>query len=302
MSNQKYLIIVAGPTAVGKTALGIQLAQAFKTVVLSADSRQFYREMTIGTAKPDAEELAAAKHYLVDSLSINDAYNVGDFERDSINLLNELFEKHDVVLMVGGSGLFIKAVCEGLDEYPDVPDSIRKDLQQVFEEQGIEALQQELKTVDPQCYENIDIHNSRRLTRALEVYRASGKPFSSFQNQAKATRIFTPIKILLTMDRQRLYERINYRVDLMLKAGLEAEAKQLALQKHLNALQTVGYQEWFDYFDGKIDQAEAIRLIKRNSRRYAKRQMTWFRKDTTMNVFDVSQKNEIEGFIRDLMT
>ncbi len=281
-----HLITISGPTAAGKTTLSIQLAQHFKTVILSADSRQFYREMSIGTAKPTPEELAQAPHYFVDNLSIFEEYSVGQYEKEALALLEKLFQEHQVVIMVGGSGLFIKAVTEGLNEFPTIPSDIRQALIQDFEAKGIEVLQQELEAKDPEYYAKVDTKNPQRLMRALEVIRASGQTFTHFRNQPKAQRPFTVIPITLMMDREKLYERINLRVDLMLEAGLLEEAKQLYPHKQLNPLQTVGYQELFDCFDNKIDKAEAIRLIKRNSRRYAKRQMTWLRNSMEGAVFE----------------
>lgn len=278
--------MVGGPTASGKTGLGIRLAQHFNTDILSADSRQFYREMNVGTAKPTSEELTQATHHFVNNLSVQDTYNVGDYEREAMFLLKKLFEKKEVVIMVGGSGFFIKAVCEGLDEFPNVPAHIREDLTQLFDSEGIAPLQNELQHLDPVYYAQVDTQNPKRLMRALEVCRATGKPFSHFHYQAKTARPFTPIYIGLDWQRETLYDRINRRVDMMLAAGLKEEARALYPLCHLTALQTVGYQEWFDFFDKKIDETEAIRLIKRNSRRYAKRQMTWFRKVEGMTWFD----------------
>lgn len=277
---------MGGPTASGKTGLGIRLAQHFNTDILSADSRQFYREMNIGTAKPTPEELTQATHHFINSLSVQDSYNVGDYEREAIFLLEKLFKKKEVVIMVGGSGFFIKAVCEGLDEFPDIPPHIREALTQLFEREGITPLQNELQSLDPDYYAQVDTQNPKRLMRALEVCRATGKPFSHFHHQAKTARPFTPIYIGLDWQRETLYDRINQRVDMMLAAGLKEEARALYPLRHLTALQTVGYQEWFDFFDEKIDETEAIRLIKRNSRRYAKRQMTWFRKVEGMTWFE----------------
>lgn len=274
----KYLIIVAGPTASGKTNLGIKLAKHFDTEILSADSRQFYKEMTIGTAKPTAEELAAAKHHFVDNLSIHDDYTVGDYEREALQKLEEIFQEKDVALMVGGSGLFIQAVCEGLNEFPPVPPTVREELSNSYNKHGIWVLQKELKEVDPQYYEQVDTNNHQRLIRALEIYRATGKPYSSFRDQPKKERSFTPIYVILDWDREDLYERINMRVDIMMKNRLGLEAEGLYEHRNLNALQTVGYQELFSHTDGAYDIYEAVRLIKRNSRRYAKRQMTWFRR------------------------
>ena len=274
----KYLIIVGGATATGKTRMAIELARHFDTEILSADSRQFYREMTIGTAKPNAEELAAAKHHFIDSLSIQDAYSVGDFEQDALQVLDTIFEKKDVAIMAGGSGLFIRAVCEGLDEFPEVPTVVRSQLAAEFKENGLSFLQKELAEKDPDYFGKVDIQNPVRLIRALSVIRVSGQPFSNFLNQEKPKRNFTPIYVLLDMDRAHLYDKINRRVDLMMENGLLEEAKNLHPFKNLTALQTVGYQELMEYFDGNWTLEKAVEMIKQNSRRYAKRQMTWFRK------------------------
>lgn len=275
---QKYLLVIGGATATGKTALSIQLAQHFQTAILSADSRQFYREMSIGTAKPTPEELAQAPHYFINSLSITQPYSVGDYERDALALLEKLYQQHDLVILTGGSGLFIRAVCEGLDDFPEIPDAVRQNIQELYQKEGLEGLQTILQEVDPDYYEEVDLQNPIRLTRALEVYQTSGKPFSHFRSQLPQPRPFHPIYIKLEMDRERLYERINRRVDQMMEQGLLEEARALLPYRHLNALQTVGYQELFDYLDGKTDLESAIDLIKQNSRRYAKRQGTWFRK------------------------
>lgn len=293
----KYLIVIAGATASGKTNLGIQLAKAYDTVILSADSRQFYREMSIGTAKPSAEELAAATHCFVDSLSIHDSYSVGDYEKDAIALLDKLFLEKDVVLMVGGSGLFISAVTDGLDEYPNVPLAIREKYTQLEKEQGIQVLQTLLQTQDPEYYNIVDIQNPHRLIRALSVIEVSGKTFSSFRQQKNKQRNFTPIYVLLDWERAALYERINKRVDIMLENGLLDEVKNLYPFKQLNALQTVGYQEIFEAMDGNITMEEAIELVKRNSRRYAKRQLTWFRKIQGAGRFHPSEYAKIQSFI-----
>lgn len=286
MKDKKYLVVVCGATASGKTALAIHLAQAFKTEILSSDSRQFFQEMSIGTAKPDAEELAAAKHHFVDSISIHTPYNVGDFERDSIQLLNQLYQKHDVVIMAGGSGLYIRAVCEGLDHYPDIDPSIRPKLIEEFEQKGLEHLQEQLKNLDPVYYEQVDLSNHQRLIRALEICIGTEQAFSSFQTQKKANRDFEVIKVGIHWEREQLYKRINKRVNLMVKAGLETEVRNLYEHRTRNALQTVGYKELFDHFDQITTKNEAIELIKRNSRRYAKRQLTWFRKEQDIKWFN----------------
>lgn len=297
----KYLIVIAGATASGKTSLGIRIAQKYDTVILSADSRQFYREMSIGTAKPTEEELSAAKHYFVDNLSIHDEYSVGDYEREAITLLDEIFTTKNVALIVGGSGLFIKAVLEGLDEFPDVSNEIKERLIQLEKEEGIEVLQKMLQEKDPVYFSEVDIHNPHRLIRALSVIEASGQPFSSFRNQAPKKRNFQPIVIQLDWEREKLYERINKRVDLMLEAGLLDEVKSLFPLKDLNALQTVGYQEFFDYLEDKISKEEAIRLVKRNSRRYAKRQMTWLRKMENTQAFHPSDWDALETYLDEII-
>ncbi len=279
MGTNKFLIVVGGPTASGKTGFAIRLAHHFDTVILSSDSRQFYREMSIGTAKPDAHELAQAKHYFIDSLSVEDAYSVGDFERDALALLEHLFRKKEVVILAGGSGLFINALCQGLDNFPEVPIAIRDEVEAEFEAKGIIFLQEQLQQLDPVYYEEVDLSNPHRLIRAIAVSRSSGRPFSSWRKGGSKERPFTPVYLQMNWDRATLYDRINQRVDLMLEAGLLAEAKSLYPKKNLTALQTVGYQELFEYFDGELDLAEAIELVKRNSRRYAKRQLTWFRRD-----------------------
>ena len=279
MSSKKYLIIVGGPTASGKTTLAIKLAQHFKTEILSCDSRQFFKELKIGTARPTAEELQAAPHHLVAHLSIFQNYTVGDFEKEALSVLRQLYQKHQYVVLVGGSGLYIRALCEGLDQFPEVDASIRDQWNQVFEEKGLAPLQKALKEYDPVYYEEVDLQNPKRLIRALSVYTASGQAFSSFRRHEKADRFFSPIYLYIDWERSKLYERINQRVDLMLQDGLEEEARQLFPNRQLNALQTVGYQELFDFFEGKQSMEEAVELIKRNTRRYAKRQLTWLRKE-----------------------
>ncbi|MES2376139.1 MAG: tRNA (adenosine(37)-N6)-dimethylallyltransferase MiaA [Bacteroidota bacterium] len=283
LPNTKNLLVIAGPTASGKTAAAIRLAQHYKTVILSADSRQFYREMAIGTAKPTQAELAAAKHYFIDSHSITDLFSVGDFEKQGLALLYELFQTHDVVILVGGSGLYIKALCEGFDDIPQVDATIREQLNNEFTEKGAAALQDELKAVDPAYYNEVDLQNPQRIIRALEVYRNTGKPFSSFRKSTINNRPFNILKIGLDLPREILYNRINLRVDDMIKQGLTNEVANLIRYRDLNALNTVGYRELFDYFDGKTDLTRAIELIKQNTRHFAKRQMTWFRKDKTIH-------------------
>ena len=293
MVNKKHLIVIGGPTASGKTDLAIRLAQHFTTDILSADSRQFYREMTIGTAKPTEEELALVKHHFINNLSIHDNYSVGDFEKDAIAVLQKLFETKDVVIMVGGTGLYIKAVCEGLDVFPDTPLSIRQDFEALMTENGLEYLQNLLKEVDFEYFSEVDIDNPKRVIRALSVWKASGQPFSSFRKGEQVNRFFTPQYICLDVQRPLLYERINSRVDKMVAEGLVAEAKELHPFKHLNALQTVGYSELFDYFEGTLSLSVALDKIKQHTRNYAKRQVTWFKKEDYWQHFNPSDFDKI---------
>jgi tRNA dimethylallyltransferase len=300
-ASKKHLIVIGGATASGKTRLAIAVAQHFKTEIISADSRQFYREMSIGTAKPTASELAEAPHHFVGNLSIHDYYSVGDFERETMVVLDKIFEKNDVAVMVGGTGLFIRAVCEGLDEFPEGPLSIRRHFEEIYEKEGIQPLQKLLQVVDPEYFVIVDQQNPMRLTRALTVWKASGKPFSSFRTQSKKVRNFEPIYIATDMERPILYDRINKRVDMMIAEGLEAEAREMFPFRHLNALQTVGYQEFFDYFDGTISRDEAIDKIKQHTRNYAKRQTTWFRKEAHWARFEPSDTEGSLKFIEDVL-
>jgi len=303
MTQKRYLIVIGGPTAIGKTSVAIRVANYFGIEIISADSRQFYKEMNIGTAKPTVAELAQAPHHFINNLSINDTYSVGDYEREVLDKLEQLFEGYEAAILAGGSGLFIRAICEGLDEFPTVPDSIRDRWTAQLETDGIEQLQTALQEKDPLYYAEVDINNPRRLIRALSVIEVSGQPFSTFRNQAPKERPFEIIPILLEMDRMRLYARINQRVDLMMEEGLVAEASKLHPLRHLNALQTVGYEELFNYFEEKITLEEAVELIKRNSRRYAKRQMTWFRKKPYWQRFDATDVDGLLRFLRErLMT
>lgn len=292
------LIVIAGPTASGKTAAAIEVARHFDTVVVSADSRQFYREMSIGTAKPNAEELAAAKHYFIDTLSIAENYTAGDYEKQCLDLLKELFKTHPVVLLAGGSGLFIKAVCEGFDEFPDVDPQIRERLNSELEANGIAYLQEKLKTADTDYYAQVDIGNPQRVIRALEIFESTGKPYSTFRKSTINKRPFRILKFGLDMPREALYNRINQRVDIMVKQGLIDEVKSLLPYRHLNALNTVGYSELFDYFDGKADLNSALELVKQNTRRFAKRQMTWFRKDK--DILWVDARNAAKDIISNI--
>lgn len=295
--KNKYLISISGPTAIGKTGLSVFLAKSIATEIISCDSRQFFKEMKIGTAVPTAEEMEDVPHHFIGHLSIFDDYSVGDFEKDAISKIDVLFKKHDQLIMVGGSGLYEKAVTDGLDEFPEIDKKYREQLNLEFSESGIEQLQNELKTADPEYYNTADIQNPVRLIRALEIFRATGQKFSSFRIGQKTDRDFKLIKIGLELPREELYERINKRVDLMMEAGLLEEAKQLYPNRNLNSLQTVGYRELFDYFDRKTDLETAVSEIKKNSRRYAKRQLTWYRKDDRIVWFRPDEKDEILRYV-----
>lgn len=298
MSHSKILIVIVGPTAIGKTALAIDVAQHFYTEILSSDSRQFYKEMNIGTAVPSKEELAAAPHHFIQHLSIHQDYSVGDFERDAIHFITDFFKQKDVLVMVGGSGLYEKAVTQGLDHFPEVSDEIRLKLNQELEAFGIEKLQQELQQKDNEYFEKADIQNPHRVIRALEIIRGTGKKFSSFQQNQSKQRDFQVIKIGITTDREIIYNRINQRVDIMVGNGLIEEARSLYKFKDLNALQTVGYRELFQFFDGEITQEFAIEEIKKNTRRFAKRQLTWYRKDKAVHWFQPNSSQKVVDFLK----
>lgn len=284
--HQKYLICIIGPTAIGKTTLSIAIANHFKTEIISADSRQFYKEMPIGTAAPSSEELGKVPHHFIHHKSVLDDYNVGAFEKDALQTLDGLFQMNDCVVMVGGSGLYIDAVTKGLDKFPYVDPSIRETLNRELGTLGLEYLQNKLKTLDPTSFETLAIENPHRVIRALEVSIGSGRPYSSFLNKDKAHRSFKTISIGLTADRATIYERINTRVDMMLEKGLLEEVKNLQHLQHLNALNTVGYSELFKFLTGDWTLEFAVSEIKKNSRRFAKRQLTWFRKKEDTLWFD----------------
>lgn len=278
----KTLLVVVGPTGIGKTALSIQLAKHYKTAIISADSRQFYREMHIGTAVPDKEELQMAPHYFIQHKSIHDTYTVGDFERDALKLLDNLYKNHDLVIMVGGSGLYIDAVLYGMDSFPDIEPSFRETLNNELAQNGLAPLQKELISVDPLYSQKVDMQNPQRILRALEVWRATGKPYSSFLGRKKSSRPFKSVIIGIDAPREVAYQRINERVDTMITAGLLSEVRDLKEFKALNALQTVGYKELFRYLEGHDSLEGAIEEIKKNTRRFAKRQGTWFRKNKSI--------------------
>lgn len=293
--HSKKLIVIAGPTAVGKTELAMRLAEYFKTEIISADSRQIYKELQIGTAKPSLEELSRVPHHFINTHSIVEAYDAGAYGRDALTLIQVLFKKYDSLILCGGSGLYLKAVLEGFDDMPEIPSGMRELIIEEYESKGLKWLQQEVKVIDLDYYEQVDINNPHRLIRALELYKASGLKSSQLRVKEKRKHDFAIIKIGLEVEREKLYGRIDARMDAMIKKGLFEEASRFFSKRDLNALQTVGYQEIFDYLEGKYDKEEAIRLLKRNTRRYAKRQLTWFKRDAEMHWFSSSQ---IEDIIR----
>ena len=297
MALNKNLIVVVGPTGIGKTKLAISIARQLSTEIISADSRQFFKEMEIGTAKPSADELAAAPHHFINSHSITSLFSTGDFETMAIQRIEELFKKYDSLVMVGGSGLYIDAVCKGLDELPETDLHIREQLNQQLAVEGIESIKTQLYKHDPEYYAKVDQANPQRMIRGLEFYLSTGSRLSEYLTNTKKVRPFNMIKIGLNMDRSELYERINHRVDLMMEAGLLEEVKGLIPFRHYNALNTVGYTELFNHLDGKITFEEAVNQIKQNTRRFAKRQLTWFRRDESTVWFEPDQTSAITDYI-----
>ncbi|MBT8245850.1 MAG: tRNA (adenosine(37)-N6)-dimethylallyltransferase MiaA [Winogradskyella sp.] len=295
----KILISIVGPTGIGKTALSLKLANYFKTEIISSDSRQFFKEMTIGTAVPSKEELNAAKHHFIQHIAIKDHYSVGQFEKDAIHLLEKLFQKYNILVMVGGSGLYSNAVINGLDQFPQISKDVRESLNKKLQEKGLEYLQKQLKQLDKKSFETIAIDNPKRVIRALEICLGTGKPYSTFLSKEKKKRNFQTIQIGINADREIIYNRINRRVDIMLENGLLEEAKALLPNKNLNALNTVGYKELFKHFEGEWPLDYAISEIKKNTRRFAKRQLTWYRRDETIKWFDyLEDVNHIIDYIK----
>lgn len=299
--NDKYLIVIAGPTASGKTATAITIAKALRTVIISADSRQFYREIPIGTAAPTREELSEVEHFMIHNLSIEDRYDVADYEKDVLLLLKKLFLNHDTVVMTGGSGLFIDAVCNGLDSIPDISEETRNRVNGLYEKGGVVALQNELQHLDPEYYEIVDKQNPRRLQRAIEVCYQTGLPYSSFRKNNTKERDFKIIKLALLWERNELITRINKRVENMISDGLVEEARSVYHKRNLNSLNTVGYKEMFQYFDGDISLNEAIELIKISTRQYAKRQMTWLRKNNDYRWFSIDEIPKMIEYIQSVI-
>lgn len=301
MAQNKTLIVIVGPTAIGKTALAIALAQHFSTEIISADSRQFFKEMSIGTAKPNTDELATAKHHFIDSHSIHTLFSTGDFEKQALEVLEKLFGREDLAIMVGGSGLYLDAVTKGLDELPDTDMQIRTQLNTLFETDGLEPIKAQLAEADPEYYAKVDQSNPQRMIRGLEFFLSTGKKVSSFLTNSKKQRSFNIVKIGLNMERPLLYERINHRVDLMIQNGLLEEVKSLQDYKDVNALKTVGYAELFDYLEGLITFEQAVDKIKQNTRRFAKRQLTWFRRDQETHWFEPDQLNAVISYLENTM-
>ena len=297
-SIRPRIVVVAGPTGSGKTDLGIRLAQHYGAPVVSADSRQIYRGLAIGTAQPSAEQLAAVKHYFIATHDITEDFNCGEYEVRALELLERLFRDHDTVIVVGGSGLYIQALCDGMDDLPTADAALRAGLARRLETEGIEALAEELRRLDPDYWEVVDRSNPARVQRALEVCLQTGRPYSQQRSGVKRQRPFDIVKIGIDLPREVLYERINRRVDEMMAEGLEAEARSVYAYRRLNALQTVGYKELFDCFDGRVTLDEAVELIKRNTRRYAKRQLTWFRRDSRIRWF---RPDDWQGIIEDIL-
>jgi len=295
--NTKKIILIIGPTAIGKTALSIQLANALNTEIISCDSRQFYKELKIGAAPPSTKELATIKHHFIHNLSVTEDYNAGQFEIKAIAKIKELHKTKDTIIVVGGSGLYVDAICKGFDKMPKISDKIRIEINSKLKENGLVWLQDEVKKVDPDFYANCDQKNPQRLLRALEVFKAKGEPFSSYKSAITKERPFEIIKIGLTTEREILYKRINTRVNKMLENGLLEEVESLIPFQKKNALQTVGYKEIFAFYNNDCTLEKAVENIKRNTRRFAKRQLTWFRKDKNITWFDPNQMSEIKTFI-----
>ena len=298
----KTVIVVLGPTGIGKSDLSIRIAQHFHTEIISADSRQIYKELTIGTAVPPSDDLQKVKHHLIHNHSIHDYYSAALFEKEALEIIGQLFSTKDVLVVTGGSMMYIDALCKGMDDIPDADQQIRAQLMEEHREKGLEHMRLQLKQLDPVYYEQVDLKNPKRIIHALEVCLTSGKPYSSMRKDQKKERPFKIIKIGLNRDRQELYDRINRRVDLMMEMGLEQEAKSVFEFRHMNSLNTVGYKELFAYFEGEHDKEKAVELIKRNSRHYARKQLTWFRRDDEINWFQPEQEDEIIRFIEEKLT
>lgn len=297
--KKKILFVILGPTGIGKTELSIHIAKMLDTFIISSDSRQIYKELKIGTAAPSAQNLKEIKHFMIAEKSIFDYYSAGKYEIEVLQILENIFQTKDYALLAGGSGMYIDAVCSGIDDLPQVDSQIRKNLCKKYDSEGIESIRFDLKRLDPEFYAEVDLQNSKRILKALEVCIQTGKKYSSFRKNSKKTRNFSIIKIGINTEREILYKKIDARVDKMFEEGLIDEAKEFIAHKNLNSLNTVGYKELFPYFEGKYDLDEAKRLIKRNSRHYAKRQLTWFSRDKEINWFNADEKNKIINFINE---
>lgn len=299
--KDKYLVVIAGPTASGKTATAIKVAKALGTEIISADSRQFYKELPIGTAAPTKDEQTEVNHHMIHNLNVEDKYDVADYEHDVLDLLKQLFVNHDAVVLTGGSGLFIDAVCKGLDSIPDISEEVRNKVDELYKKGGLIALQNEVERLDPEYYSIVDKYNPRRLQRAVEVCYQTGLTYSSFRKNTIKQRDFKIIKVALLWERCELINRINKRVEIMVNEGLVEEAKSMYPKRHLNSLNTVGYKEVFEYFDGKVSLNEAIENIKINTRQYAKRQMTWLRKNNDYKWFTIDELDEMLNYINSVI-
>ena len=299
MSNNKFIIVITGPTGIGKTGLSIQLAQKLQCPIISADSRQIFKEMKIGTAAPTPEELSKAPHYLIGTRSIFDYYSAYEYEQEAIALTQTLFKTTDFIILTGGSMMYVDAFCNGIDELPTIDPELREDLQKSYQNEGLESIRRQLKMLDPEFYKQVDLKNPKRVIHALEICLMTGRPYSELRTNTKRERPFHIFKTGLNMDRGLLHERINQRVDQMVAEGLEEEARKLYPHKKLNALNTVGYREFFDYFDANISRDKAIELIKRNSRRYARKQLSWFRRDEEIKWFSPHNPEEVISFVEE---
>lgn len=298
---QKYLIVITGPTGIGKSKTGILLAKHFHSEIISADSRQIFKEMTIGTAVPTKEELSEVRHHFIHSHSVSENYNASRYETEAIELIEKLFVSNNILFLVGGSMLYIDAICKGIDEIPDIPAEIRESVTNQYKTEGLESIRLQLKKLDPEYYQTVDLKNHARIIHALEVCLLTGKTYSSFRLNRNKQRSFKIIKIGLNCDREKLHNKINNRVDQMIAHGLEKEARNLFHLRDLSSMNTVGYRELFDYFDGTITEDQAIELIKRNSRRYARKQITWFRNDPDVKWFEPKEYDEIKSYIEALI-
>ncbi len=298
----KTLVVLIGPTGIGKTELSLRLAKALNTDIISSDSRQIFKELKIGTAAPTPEQLSKVKHHMVATHSVEDYYNAYEFEQDVLKLLSDLFNQHNQVVMTGGSMMYVDAVCKGIDELPTIDPELRQEVMDTYNKEGLDAIRRQLKMLDPEFYDQVDLKNHKRVIHAVEVCLMTGKPYSSLRKNTAQKRPFNILKIGLDMDREELYDRINRRVDIMLEDGLFDEAKAFYHLKDLNSMNTVGYKEIFGHWDGEYDADKAVELIKRNSRRYAKRQLSWFRRDKEIHWFHPRNEEEIINFVKSELT